>query len=59
MVRADLVVQIKSSVDQEVEKDVLDCGLIGRDVFDQGWVEGAVVPWVIFKIGLVRCRSNG
>ena len=51
MVWTDLVVDVQSSVDQEVEENIPDCGLIRGDVFNQGWIEGAVVPWVILKIG--------
>ena len=57
MVWTDLVVDVQSSVDQEVEENILDCGLIGGDVFNQGWIEGAVVPWVILKIGWSRRLS--
>ena len=57
MVRTDLVVDVESSVDQEVEENVPDCGLIGGDVLNQGWIEGAVVPWVILKIGWGRRLS--
>ena len=51
MVRTDLVVNVQSSMDQEVEENVPDCGLIRGDVFNQGWIEDAVVPWVILEIG--------
>ena len=44
MVRTDLVVDVENSVDQEVEENVPGCGLIGGDVLNQGWIEGAVVP---------------
>ena len=44
VVRTDLVVKVQSSVDQEVEENVSDCGLIGSNVLNQGWIEGAVVP---------------
>ncbi len=59
MVRTDLVVDVKSSMDQEVEEKVADCGLIVDDVLNQGWIEGAVVPWVILKIGWGRRLSVG
>jgi hypothetical protein len=51
VVWTDLVVDVQSSVDQEVEEKIPDCGLVRGDVFNQGWIEGAVVPWVILKIG--------
>ena len=47
MVWTDLVVHVESNVNQEVEENVPDCGLIGGDVLNHGWIEGAVVPWVI------------
>ena len=59
VVWTDLVVDVQSSVDQEVEENVPDCGLIGGDVFNQGWIEGAVVPWVILKIRWSRRLSVG
>ena len=59
MVWTDLVVNVQSSVDQEVEENVSDCGLIGGDVLNQGWIEGAVVPWVILKVGWSRRLSVG
>ena len=59
VVWTDLVVEVQSSVDQEVEENVRECGLIGGDVFNQGWIEGAVVPWVILKIGWGRRLSVG
>ena len=46
-------------MDDEVKENVPDCGLIGGDVFNQGWIEGAVVPWVILKIGWSRRLSVG
>ena len=46
-------------MDQEVEENTPDCGLIGGDVFNQGWIEGAVVPWVILKIGWGQRLSVG
>ena len=36
VVWTDQVVEVQSSVDQEVEENVPDCGLIGCDVFNQG-----------------------
>ena len=27
-----------------------------KNVFNQGWIEGAVVPWVILKIGLCKTK---
>ena len=59
VVWTDLVVEVQSSVDEEVKENVPDCGLIGGDVFNQGWIEGAVVPWVILKIGWSRRLSVG
>ena len=59
MVWTDLVVEIQSSVDQEVKENVPDCGLTGGDVFNQGWIEGAVVPWVILKIERSRRLNVG
>ena len=35
MVRTDLVVDVESSVDQEVKENVPDCGLIDGDVLDK------------------------
>ena len=51
LVWTDLVVEVQSSVDEEVKENVPDCGLIGGDVFNQGWIEGAVVPWVNSRLG--------
>ena len=59
MVRTDLVVDVESSVDQEVEENVPDCGLIGGDVLNQGWIEDAEVPWVVLKIEWGRRLSVG
>ena len=59
VVWTDLVVEVQSSVDEEVEENVPNCGLIGGDVFNQGWIEGAVVPWIILKIGWGRPLSVG
>ena len=44
VVGTDLVVEVQSSVDQEVKENVPDCRLTGGDAFNQGWIEGAVVP---------------
>ena len=52
----DLAGSIRSSMGEPMSSSLLvswesDCGLIGGDVLNQGWIEGAVVPWVILKIG--------
>ena len=57
MVRRNILVEVHSGMDQEVKEYVGDRGLIRHNVFDEGWVEGAVVPWVILEIGWIRLRD--
>lgn len=54
MICRNILVEVHSGMDQEVKEYVGDRGLIRGNVLDEGWVEGAVVPWVILEIGWIR-----
>ena len=59
VVRDNVLIHAKCSVNEEVEEDVTISGLVCLHFLDKGGVEGAEVPWVILDMWGMRLFRDG